>query len=151
MDRQMDRPTNWHSRSHSPVLAGCGSNMDVVDNIDLGWYDSYRGWYDTSNCGSCLDYCRWVGESGSGGDPTQRLTFEKSNWMCVGQTNQYEKPQTWNARKCFATGAKTPGRVSARVKVRVRVRVRVRDRDRVMVGGVPLTLCMPFSRVCVWG
>ena len=32
--------------------------------------------------GECHDYCRWVGGSGSGGDPKEKLTHEASFWSC---------------------------------------------------------------------
>ena len=46
------------------------------DTRDDGYGDSYRGWYDASGCGICQDYCRWVGNSGSGGDPHEKQHTE---------------------------------------------------------------------------
>ena len=40
-----------------------------TSTADSGWTDNYRGWYDVQGCGKCNDYCRWVGNSGSGGNP----------------------------------------------------------------------------------
>ena len=34
---------------------------------EAGYADEFRGWYDVQGCGQCLDYCLWVGDSGSGG------------------------------------------------------------------------------------
>ena len=54
---------------------------------DWGHPDEYRGYYDTRGCGTCSDYCRWVGEAGSGGDPTVRTKYTRSDskesrWAC---------------------------------------------------------------------
>merc|ERR1719420_2867768 len=50
--------------------------------IDEGYVDDYRGWYDVSGCGTCNDYCRWVGDDGSGGAPSSRLSHGGSWWSC---------------------------------------------------------------------
>ena len=42
--------------------------------FDSGYRDKWRGWYDVQKCGKCHDYCRWVGDSGPGGDPSKRTT-----------------------------------------------------------------------------
>lgn len=54
---------------------------------DPGYRDKWRGWYDVQKCGKCHDYCRWVGDSGPGGDPSKRTTKKirgkrKSWWSC---------------------------------------------------------------------
>merc|ERR1719277_425859 len=49
---------------------------------DAGWADEFRGWYDVQGCGQCLDYCRWVGDSGSGGDPALHTEHNESFWSC---------------------------------------------------------------------
>ena len=49
---------------------------------DKGYPDAYRGWYDTQGCGKCNDYCRWVGNSGAGGDPKKRTIKANSWWSC---------------------------------------------------------------------
>jgi hypothetical protein len=60
----------------------------VKDPRDMGYADAYRGWYDVTGCGRndkesrCLDYCRWVGNSGSGGNPLHKVTHGKSTWSC---------------------------------------------------------------------
>jgi len=55
--------------------------------IDPGYNDKWRGWYDVQKCGKCNDYCRWVGNSGSGGDPKIKTKHKikgktKSWWSC---------------------------------------------------------------------
>ena len=42
------------------------------------------GWYDTQGCGKCNDYCRWVGFSGSGGNPKKKTQTKngRSYWSC---------------------------------------------------------------------
>ena len=54
---------------------------------DPGYRDKWRGWYDVQGCGKCHDYCRWVGDSGPGGDPSKSTTRKirgkkKSIWSC---------------------------------------------------------------------
>jgi len=54
--------------------------------------DPYRGWYDVQGCGSCSDYCRWVGGTGgSGGNPANRLTYGNLYWSCylAGSSHRY--------------------------------------------------------------
>ena len=53
-----------------------------TDNGDQGWTGNWRGWYDVQGCGQCNDYCRWVGNSGSGGDPGVRTVHSSSYWSC---------------------------------------------------------------------
>ena len=66
--------------SRSGCIAACG---------DAGFVDSYRGWYDVQGCGQCNDYCRWVGNDGSGGDPTKSVRRKTSWWSCrKAGTNQ---------------------------------------------------------------
>lgn len=64
---------------------------------DLGYADDFRGWYDVQGCGICLDYCRWVGHSGSGGDPSQRTTYGSSWWSCrlAGQSSSDYSPSSF--------------------------------------------------------
>ena len=45
---------------------------------DAGYNDAYRGWYDVQGCGKCNDYCRWVGNSGSGAHPKHGMKHGKS-------------------------------------------------------------------------
>jgi len=49
---------------------------------DAGYADNYRGWYDVQRCGKCNDYCRWVGNNGSGGDPATKQVHGTSYWSC---------------------------------------------------------------------
>lgn len=55
--------------------------------IDPGYVDKWRGWYDVQKCGRCYDYCRWVGDSGRGGNPRKRTQKKKKGkkrswWSC---------------------------------------------------------------------
>ena len=75
---------------------------------DRGYPDSYRGYYDHQGCGRCTDYCRWVGNSGSGGDPARRTTYGSSFWSCVGESG-YQKHQHFTAKKCRRKGAHSGG------------------------------------------
>ena len=77
---------------------------------DRGYDDEYRGYYDASGCGICNDYCRWVGNSGSGGDPANSVTSGESFWSCITPTNNYAKMAgPWTAKKCTKQGAKSGG------------------------------------------
>jgi len=62
-----------------PADEDCKMHFDVIDQ---GYVDNYRGWYDTRGCGTCNDYCRWVGNNGSGGDPSKRTVHGSSFWAC---------------------------------------------------------------------
>ena len=59
-----------------------------------GYADNYRGWYDASGCGICQDYCRWVGDSGSGGDPSVRTSSGDSFWSCRKAGGKASNPGT---------------------------------------------------------
>ena len=81
---------------------------------DWGVSDPFRGWYDVSGCGVCNDYCRWVGNSGSGGDPRHRQVFSSSFWSCVNQTAHHPRPPgdrtSWPWPKCSRQGVPAPYR-----------------------------------------
>lgn len=74
--------------------------------LDEGYVDDYRGWYDVTGCGRCNDYCRWVGNSGSGGDPADALTQGRSWWSCrlAGSSGDTYTPaghfSSWSHEKC---------------------------------------------------
>merc|ERR1711912_116517 len=57
-----------------------------TNSQDAGYSDSYRGWYSVSGDGCCNDYCRWVGNSGAGGDPAASVMTgtgpNDSFWSC---------------------------------------------------------------------
>jgi len=82
-----------------------------TDQADEGWRDAYQGWYDVQGCGLCLDYCRWVGNSGSGGDPSTRQQAGESFWSCrlAGTAHAYTDPgyfpEPWAYAKCDGEGA----------------------------------------------
>jgi len=80
---------------------------------DAGYADNYRGWYDVQGCGTCLDYCRWVGNSGSGGNPQQKLQHGSSWWSCrlAGDSSTYSGQNhfsSWSHNKCSGEGAAAP-------------------------------------------
>ena len=83
--------------------------------IDAGYYDKYRGWYDVQGCGKCYDYCRWVGNSGSGGNPKNKTIKKmkgksKSWWSCrlANKKGHYNTRKKWkkgfNYKKCVKKG-----------------------------------------------
>jgi hypothetical protein len=86
---------SWHT---------CGNARTSTLDLDRGYADAYRGWYDTKGCGLCIDYCRWVSKSGSGGDPAVQTTMNMSYWSCAlaGSTNQYSLPGEFGSTFKFA-------------------------------------------------
>jgi hypothetical protein len=82
---------------------------------DQGYPDAFRGWYDVTGQGCCNDYCRWVGDSGSGGDPSVQTETGTSWWSCAmaGTDVEYgQRPQNggwglsgFTATKCSGEGA----------------------------------------------
>jgi len=86
-------------------------------NVDSGWPDAYRGWFDVQGCGQCNDYCRWVGYGGSGGNPAEKLKIHHGNkssfWSCrlAGDKAAQSPPghfSTWAFRRCYGKGLPTP-------------------------------------------
>ncbi|MDB4349653.1 M14-type cytosolic carboxypeptidase [Omnitrophica bacterium] len=86
--------------------------------IDAGYYDKYRGWYDVQGCGKCYDYCRWVGNSGPGGNPKHKTIKKmkgksKSWWSCrlANKKGRYSTRKKWkkgfNYKKCVREGQVT--------------------------------------------
>ena len=72
------RSASGTTSSFSPAVCEAPSTSDD----DQGYDDGYRGWYDVQDCGQCNDYCRWVGNDGSGGDPTKSVRRKTSWWSC---------------------------------------------------------------------
>merc|ERR1711904_364689 len=81
---------------------------------DAGYTDVYRGWYDVQGCGTCNDYCRWVGDTGSGGNPAKKLHVpggrNPSWWSCrLAGTNKNYSPRSqfrsFKFKKCSGKGA----------------------------------------------
>ena len=107
----------------------CGTTTCMAipaGDTDAGYADSFRGWYDVQGCGECNDYCRWVGNCGSGGDPAVKVvhacTFQDapatSIWSCrlAGGTSHgsgdpppwhvsADDSSTWTWGKCSGEGA----------------------------------------------
>merc|ERR1711998_100187 len=90
---------------------------------DAGYTDSYRGWYDVQGCGKCNDYCRWVGDTGSGGDPSKKLQVpggkNPSWWSCrlAGGSSNYSTRNHFKSfpyKKCSGKGAEAPGASAAK-------------------------------------
>ena len=59
---------------------------------DQGYPDAFRGWYDIRGCGVCFDWCGWVSDGGSGGNPSAKTTFVHpstgsiSYWKCYSMS-----------------------------------------------------------------
>ena len=100
--KQILIPGNW-----TPIIAPINQttspsvcSLRSAPITDWG-YESYRGWYDTENCGKKNRYCRWVGAA-DGPDPIDGTTYYgnygDSKWMCSTSTDQYGyHPATWDA------------------------------------------------------
>ncbi len=93
-------------------------NNNKSKRLDAGYYDKYRGWYDVQECGRCNDYCRWVGNSGSGGNPAKRTRKKKKGkgkswWSCRlgNKKKSYSNRNKWRNgfryKKCIKEGAKS--------------------------------------------
>jgi len=79
-----------------------------TSTADAGYNDNFRGWYDVQGCGQCNDYCRWVGNSGSGGNPAN-LRHGSSWWSCrlAGGSAPYSVQthfSSWSRPKCSGQG-----------------------------------------------
>jgi len=78
-----------------PDQTQCAPPVDST--ADAGYNDDYRGWYDVQGCGECNDYCRWVGNTGSLGDPSANFHLGQDGagnpswWSCrlAGTTDTY--------------------------------------------------------------
>lgn len=82
---------------------------------DGGFGDEFRGWYDVQGCGTCNDYCRWVGALGSGGDPKLSVSKGRSWWSCAlaGSNTTHTLLGhfgRWDLPKCDGRGAQAPQR-----------------------------------------
>jgi len=100
----------------STCLPKCTSDSDA------GYTDNYRGWYDVQGCGHCLDYCRWTGHMGSGGNPASKTVHKhwcpyastSSHWSCrlAGTSDAYTGSghfgSTFSYKKCAGEGAVAP-------------------------------------------
>merc|ERR1719188_2404397 len=78
-----ETPKRKPSEVSDQMAKACAKGKrDSTAKLDEGYDDKYRGWYDVQGCGQCLDYCRWVGYSGSGGNPADQTEKGKSYWSC---------------------------------------------------------------------
>lgn len=80
---------------------------------DAGYDDKFRGWFDLQGCGKCNDFCRWVGNTGSGGDPSVKTVHGASFWSCrlAGSNDAYTPKDfftSWPYPKCSIQGAAPP-------------------------------------------
>jgi len=106
-------PTRYPTRY--PTVQPTQCQPISTATADAGYTDNYRGWYDVQGCGRCNDYCRWVGNSGSGGNPAHNLGSRSSHgnpswWSCrlAGQNQNYSPRHQFNSfpyRKCVGRGA----------------------------------------------
>jgi len=82
-----------------------------TSQLDDGYPDEFRGWYDVQGCGKCLDYCRWVGGNGGGGGrPKDSTTQGDAFWSCrlAGGSETHSRFTSWSLEKCSGEGAAAP-------------------------------------------
>jgi len=100
----------------APVKPSC--HPASTSTADAGWIDAFRGWYDVQGCGKCNDYCRWVGNSGSGGDPKRGILVKGDSWWScrlAGGNDRNDEVYTgrtyfssWTLTKCSGWAADAP-------------------------------------------
>ena len=87
-------------------------NCVTVDALADPGYDSdiHRGWYDVDGCGTCNQFCRWVGNSGHGPDPSVATVHRDSFWACQTADDEYNRyfDLPWTAKRCSGPGATPP-------------------------------------------
>ncbi|CAB9511427.1 expressed unknown protein [Seminavis robusta] len=94
----------------APADGSCAAaNPSTLDNGVHGGNDAYAGWYSLNNDGCCQDFCRWVGSSGSGGDPSLAIKHRDSYWSCrpagYAACTYFEGfGDTFNFAKCESQG-----------------------------------------------
>eukprot|EP00930_Biecheleria_cincta_P034655 TRINITY_DN2391_c0_g1_i4.p1 TRINITY_DN2391_c0_g1~~TRINITY_DN2391_c0_g1_i4.p1 ORF type:complete len:703 (+),score=68.91 TRINITY_DN2391_c0_g1_i4:67-2175(+) len=112
--RPMNKPSLLQTQSpRTETLQQATCEPAQLPEIDQGYVDKFRGWYDVQGCGKCLDYCRWVGGSGSGGDPSVQFIYKRSWWSCrlAGSTiprSPANHFSSWRFTKCNSKGADAP-------------------------------------------
>jgi hypothetical protein len=122
----------YHKENSDEIKIDCAEPAIIQGWDDPGYPDNYRGWYDVQGCGQCNDYCRWVGNAGSGGDPNIKLMKGDSFWSCrkagtntiystfnPTDKNYYGKPWNNNLVKCGGKSAVNPRSVSAAVATKI--------------------------------
>lgn len=74
---------------------------------DIGHGDEWRGWYDVTDCGKKNRYCRWIGGTAGGGDPSINVR-NNSDWACT--TPDLEYAEIWKTGKpwTFTKADKAP-------------------------------------------
>lgn len=86
----------------------CIKKNKYSTRIDPGYKDKYRGWYDVQNCGKCNDYCRWVGDSGPGGNPMfsteKKVKGKKKSWWSCWLADASEGKTLYSSNKKWKKG-----------------------------------------------
>ena len=102
-----DKKSRFYTAKRSNQKKGKASACilkNKTTRYDPGYRDKWRGWYDVQKCGKCHDYCRWVGDSGPGGDPRKKTTRKvrgkrKSWWSCwLADASEGQKIYSSNKR-----------------------------------------------------
>jgi len=124
-ENEVVKETNQHAigaAKDAQMQAAGGSEQGVglgsclppsTSQDDNGYNDAFRGWYDVQGCGQCHDFCRWVGGSGSGGDPLKQVFHNDSFWSCrlAGGSQTYSWRgyfDAWNLSRCLSQGDVAP-------------------------------------------
>ncbi|CAB9525347.1 expressed unknown protein [Seminavis robusta] len=75
-------PADECSKLPAPTDGTCAAANPSTLDEGVRHQELYAGWYSLNNDGCCQDFCRWVGSSGSGGDPSMAIKHKKSYWSC---------------------------------------------------------------------
>ena len=107
-------PANYVPKRDGSACTGSFGTCAVAvtgSPIHPGYPDAFWGWYDVDRCGSCNHYCRWVGNSGSGGDPSVKTTYGESYWACETADAFYIRHSTFKYQKCGSKEEKSTAEV----------------------------------------
>jgi hypothetical protein len=82
--------------TNASVTSGVTTCIPPQPDYDPGWGSDYSGYYDVQGCRECKDFCRWVGNSGPGGDPRSQQTYGDSSWWACVINDGYNRAwETW--------------------------------------------------------
>ena len=93
---------------YESITQEVNGKLNFLGANDSGYGDNYRRWYENED-GKCMDYCRWVGNSGSGGDPHistrvgSKYDRNRSYWLCRDTQNSKDVSydgKKFNNKKC---------------------------------------------------
>ena len=108
-------PTDAYHFVPEPTAISCTPVSRKI--TDVGWPDNFRGYYDLLGCGTCNNYCRWVGsgrKSGGNSNPANGNVRKDGKskggvfWSCM--TAASDKESFDNEDKPWNNLLKCPGK-----------------------------------------